>query len=174
MKELVRLFFKIALSEKGPQDLPASTVLLALTVVGYFVVNFVVGMLLPPVAPWKLHLVIEIVFTLAWYFVLLRSFKKPERFLQTATAIFGYQIVLTPIWIPAIFLARNFNEDDMLRYPAAIIGLAVAIWIIRAASYILKAALEVPIAAAVVLVIAQVITGQLLLLTLTPVTPVPT
>jgi hypothetical protein len=50
MKELVRLFVQIALMRKGPQDLPNSAVLLALTVAANFIVNFLVSAALPPIA----------------------------------------------------------------------------------------------------------------------------
>src|SRR5947208_10482244 len=41
MKELIQLFAQIALLRRGPQDLPASTLLLALTVSAYLGVNLV-------------------------------------------------------------------------------------------------------------------------------------
>lgn len=64
MTELLRLFTQIALLRKGPQDLPASSILLALTIFGYFVVHLVVGTLLPPMpGPWINHLILDIVFT---------------------------------------------------------------------------------------------------------------
>lgn len=169
MRELVGLFTQIALSKRGPQDLPASPVLLAVTALAYFVVNVAVATVLPPIeGPWHLHVVIDVVFTLVWYAVLLRALGKPERFLQTATAMFGYQVVLAPLWIAAVYLSRRFTEDALLQFPAAIVGLAVAIWIIRAGSYILKAALELPMPGCVVLVILQILTGQLLLVALLP------
>jgi hypothetical protein len=168
MKELVRLFAQIALSRKGPQDLPASPVLLAASILGYFVVNFLVSLLLPPIDRWRLHLLVDVAFTFAWYAVLLRAFGKPERFLQTATAMFGYQMVLAPPWIAAINLSRRFPEDALWQFPIAIIGLAIAIWIIRAGSHVLKAALELPMAACVVLIILQILAGQLALFALTP------
>ena len=42
MRELIQLFAQIALLRRGPQDLPASTLLLALTVIGYLAVMLVV------------------------------------------------------------------------------------------------------------------------------------
>lgn len=173
MMELVQLFFQIALSRKGPQDLPASALLLGLTVVGYVLVNFIISLVLPPIESWQLHLVVEVAFMLGWYAVLLRAFGKPERFLQTATAMFGYQIVLAPLWILAIFLSNRFNDDVMLQFPAAVVGLGIAVWIIRAGSYVLKAALELPMLACVMLFILQIITGQLLLFAINP-GPAPT
>ena len=37
MKELIQLFTQIALLRRGPQDLPASLLLLTLTMIGYLV-----------------------------------------------------------------------------------------------------------------------------------------
>jgi hypothetical protein len=168
MKELFRVFTLIALSRKGPQDLPASPILLALTVVGYYLVNFGINLLMPAVDSWRVHLIVDVAFTLGWYAVLLRAFGKPERFLQTATAMFGYQLVLAPLWIAAIYLSRRFTEDSVWQFPAAVIGLAIAIWIIRAGGYVLKAALELPMIACVVLIVLQILAGQLVLVALTP------
>jgi hypothetical protein len=168
MMELFRVFTLIALSRMGPQDLPASPILLALTVVGYFLVNYAINLLMPAVDSWRIHLLVDVAFTLGWYAVLLRAFGKPERFLQTTTAMFGYQLVLAPLWIAAIYLSQKFPEDSLLRFPAAVIGLAIVIWIIRAGGYVLKAALELPMVACVVLIILQILAGQLVLVAMTP------
>jgi hypothetical protein len=168
MTELFRLFAQIALSRKGPQDLPASPLLLALTVAGYFLINYGVNLLMPAVDLWRLHLLVDVAFTLAWYWILLKAFAKPERFLQTATAMFGYQLVLAPLWIAAVYLSRRYNDDAVLQFPAAVIGLAIAIWVIRAGGYILKAALELPMVACVVLIILQILAGQLVLFAMSP------
>ena len=48
MKELFGLFAQIAISRKGPQDLPASYFLLGLTVLGYWVIRYVLSLLMPP------------------------------------------------------------------------------------------------------------------------------
>ena len=168
MTELFRLFTQIALSRKGPQDLPASPILLALTVLGYFLVNYGVNLLMPAVDMWRLHLLVDVAFTLAWYAVLLKAFGKPERFVQTATAMFGYQLVLAPLWIAAVYLSRRYNDDALLQFPAAVIGLAIAIWVIRAGAYVLKAALELPMIACVALIILQILAGQLVLFAMTP------
>jgi hypothetical protein len=49
MKELIQLFTQIALLRRGPQDLPASLLLLTLTMIGYLAVNLVVSGLMPPI-----------------------------------------------------------------------------------------------------------------------------
>jgi hypothetical protein len=163
MKELLALFAQIAVSRKGPQDLPASSVVLVLTVAGYFFIRFLVSSLMPPTAQWREHLFIEIAFTLVWYAALLKTVGKPERFLQTATAIFGYELVLTPMFVVTIYLSQQVKPDEALYFPIALIALGLAIWLIRAGSYVLKAALELPIVACVFLTILQIFAGEVLM-----------
>ena len=58
MMELLRLFAQIALL-RGPQDLPASPTLLAVTAPAYFAVNCIVYSLLPDItSPWRLQLIV--------------------------------------------------------------------------------------------------------------------
>jgi hypothetical protein len=147
---------------------------LVLTVLGYGLTRYVVSAAMPPTEEWRLHLAIEIAFTLAWYAVLLRTVGKPERFLQTATAIFGYELVLAPVWIVAIYLSQRVKPEDALYAPVVILALALAIWIIRAGSYVLKHALELPLAACVLLTILQIFTGELLMRAVSPGSPVNT
>jgi hypothetical protein len=174
MKELFGLFAQIATSRKGPQDLPASYLVLVLTVLGNWLIRYGVCSVMPPTQQWRLHLLIEIAFTLAWYAVLLRTVGKSERFVQTATAIFGYQLLLVPVWIVFINLSGRLKPEDALYVPVVLFALALAIWIIRAGSYVLKAALELPIAICVVLTILQIFTGEMLMRAFTPGQPVTT
>src|SRR5687767_4391035 len=142
MMELLRLFTQIALLRRGPQDVPASAVLLALTVLGYFTVNALVSLVLPPIpGPWILHLLVEVFFMLTWYAVLLRVVKRPERFLQTATAMFGYQLVLSPLLIASSWLIQRFPQESVWLFPVLIIALILAVWLIAAGGNVLKAAL---------------------------------
>ncbi len=168
MKELFGLFAQIAISRKGPQDLPASYFLLALTVIGYWVIRYIVSAMMPPAEHWRLHLLVEVVFTLVWYAVLLRAVGKPERFIQTTTAIFGSWVLLQPPWIMAVHFWQELPEQHALYAPLAILALAIAIWIIRAGSYVLKHALELPIIACVILTILQTFTGEMLMRAVTP------
>jgi hypothetical protein len=169
MKELVRLFVQIALMRRGPQDLPASATVLAATAAGYFLINCVVSAVLPPIkGPWFGHLIVDVLFTLAWYALLLRIIGRPERFLQTSTAVFGYQAVLSPFWIASIWLIQQFAEGDAWRFPVVMLGLAIVVWLVAANARVLKAALEWAMPSCVALVILQILAGQALLVYLFP------
>ncbi len=169
MLSLARLFADIALLRRGPDEVPASSFLLFAVVVANFVVNFLVSTLLPPIpGPWHLHLVVDIVFTFAWYVALMRLFSRPERFLQTTTAVFGYQTVLAPVWIATAWFASRVQDDDTWLVPIAVAGLGMLAWVLAANSRILRSALDQPMPVCVGLALLQTVVGQLVLLGLFP------
>ena len=168
MSELIRLFTQIALLRRGPQDVPASTLLLALTLLGYLCVNVLVSSVLPPVKRSPGQLLVDTLFTLVWYVALLRLVGRPERTVQTTTAVFGFQAVLSPLLVASEWLMRRFGESATWQLPIACAGLLLVVWLIAANSHVVKAALEWSGTASVALVILQIFAGQLLLLTLFP------
>jgi len=172
MTDLLRLFVQIALLRRGPQDLPASAVLLAVAAAAYFGVNFIVYSALPGMpAPWRKHLIADVLYTLVSLGLLMQLAGKPERYLQTATAVFGYLIVLSPLTICSGWLIQRFANEPSLQFPVALLGLALFVWMIAVGQQVLKAALEWSTLASVVLVIVWILAGQLLILFMFPVDP---
>jgi len=168
MTELIRLYTQIALLRRGPQDLPASTLLLVLTVVGYLIVNVVVSTVLPPIKAWPGPLLVDTLFTLLWYVVLLRLAARPERTLQTASAVFGLQAVMAPLLVSSEWLMRRIEQGSGWQLPVATAGLLLLVWLIAANAHVVKAALEWSGTTSVILVILQVFSGQLLLWAMFP------
>jgi hypothetical protein len=176
MKELVKLFTQIALLRRGPQDLPASMLLLTLTIVAYLLVNLLLNGLLPsPVVAdaatrvaeaeqpnWSAQLLLDTVFTLVWYVALLRIAGRPERTLQTITAVFGFQIVLAPLLFLSSWLWPRFPHDSTGFVPVALFSIVLLAWLVAANSHIVKAALEWSGGASVALVILQILASELL------------
>lgn len=169
MGQLVRLFAQIALLRRGPQDVPASPLLLALTVAAYFLVTFVVASLAPPFeGPWLGHLCVDVVFMFVWYGVLLTLARRPERFLQTATAVYGFQTVLAPLFVTADWLTNRVGKDSVWSLPVNVVSIALLIWMIAACSHIVKASLEWAMPTSVALVILQTLLGYSVMLQLFP------
>jgi hypothetical protein len=174
MKELVNLFLQIALLRRGPQDLPASALLLVLTVLACVGVNLLVSFALPPARDPQPGLkdtfigplLVSTLYTLAWYVVLLRVVRRPERTLQTTTAVFGLQTLLALPWLACEWLLRRYGEDDTWQIPITCVALMLAAWLIAANSNIVKAALEWSAMASVALVILQMVVGELVVLAL--------
>lgn len=162
MSELLRLFTQITLLRRGPQDVPASPLLLALSILAYVAVNALVGSLLPMQA-WPGPILVDTFFMLLWYVALLRLVGRPERTVQTTTAVFGVQTLLSPLLVASEWLLRRVESGSAWQLPIASAGLLLLVWLITANSHVVKAALEWSGTASVVLVILQVFSGQLLL-----------
>jgi hypothetical protein len=165
MSELLRLFTQITLLRRGPQDVPASPLLLALSILAYVGVNVVIGGLLP-MQTWPGPILVDTLFMLLWYVALLRLVGRPERTIQTATAVFGVQTLLSPLLVASEWLLRRVEHGSVWQLPVASAGLLLLVWLITANSHVVKAALEWSATASVVLVILQVFSGQLLLVAL--------
>jgi hypothetical protein len=169
MTALARLYAEIALLKRGPQDVPASWLLLVLTVAAYFAINLLVNWALPAEGdPWLEVLAIDIVFTLAWYSVLLSALRRRERMLQTTTAVFGYRSVLAPLTIAAEWLIRRFGSEQAWQVPLVVAYTAVVVWMIAANSHVLKAAIEWSMFQCVTLAILESVTGSLIVVALVP------
>jgi hypothetical protein len=183
MQELVKLFTQIVLLRRGPQDLPASMLLLALTIVAYLAMNLLLDGLLPPLAAangaarvteadqpnLSAQALVDTVYTLAWYVTLLRIAGRPERTLQTATAVFGMQIVLVPLLVLSRWLAARYPQDTPWFVPVTLCGIVLAVWFVAANSHIVKAALEWSLGASVAITILQIVTDELLQRALFPI-----
>jgi hypothetical protein len=171
MTELLRLFTQIALLRRGPQDLPASVLLLVLTIAAYLLINFLINCLpLPTTAAadaaesqFPAQLFLYALFTFGWYAALLKLARRSERTLQTSTAVFGVMIVLIPPLFLSSWLRIRFGPDPLWGVPAQLLEIMVQVWIIAANSYIVKAALEWSVAASVALVILQVAASVVLI-----------
>ncbi len=169
MSELLRLYSQIALLRKGPQDVPAVGLLLLLTALGYFIVNALMVLLLPlPTGPWLRALLLDVVFTLAWYWALLRMVGRGARFLQTAAAILGYRAVLTPLSLSSEWLLRRLGDNDTWQLPVSVVYIIVLAWMVGASGRVLQAALEWPMPACVALVILEFIAGWMLMFGVLP------
>lgn len=168
MGDIFRLYLGITLLRRGPQDVPASTLLLALTIAAYLLVNAVASGVLPPDDHWWGPLLADAVFMAAWYAALLKLLGRPERTLQTLTAVFGFQAVLSPLLIASEWLMRRYGEGSGWQLPVTAIGLLLLAWLIAVNSHVVKAALEWSGAASVGLVILQMLASWVLVAAMFP------
>jgi hypothetical protein len=91
----LKAFFDIVLWRRGPQDLPASRMLLWLTAVAYVAVSIAqLALLEEPAAAWIVFVLLDPVLLVLGVQLLLRLFGKTDRFLQTATAVLGTGVIL--------------------------------------------------------------------------------
>lgn len=115
MRALLALFRDIVLCRRGPEELPASRVLLVALLVAYAVGNFVQARL----SGWTLRGVAPLVFVeigmlLAWVWALLAFFGRRPRFAQTMSAVLGIALLLTLIDVALLAV------DHMAGVPGAV------------------------------------------------------
>ena len=95
MLHFLKAFLDIVLWRRGPQDLPQSRLLLWLTAAAYVAVSIVqLTLLEEPASAWLVFVVLDPVLLTTGVYLLLQLFGKPDRFLQTATAVLGTGVVL--------------------------------------------------------------------------------
>ncbi len=102
MQQFLRIFIDIVLWRRGPQDLPASGLLLAITLAAYVLVGVVqLALLDEPGATWLVYLLADPVLLALFVWLLLRLYGHAERFQQTATAVLGTGALLGVALVPA-------------------------------------------------------------------------
>jgi hypothetical protein len=153
---ILGLFADIARMRRGPEDLPASSTLLLVTLVCYAVLDAVLLSIAPNLPGNPAVLIgIDIGVTMSWYAMLLRIAGKPERYLQTVTAILGFQLVLAPLLIASGWLFLKYQADATWQLPVSLLRLVVEVWALVVLSRILRSATGWPMFGCVALSIAQ-------------------
>lgn len=167
--QVARLYTDIALLRRGPEDVPVSAVLLAITVLVYMLASLALSSLMPVVETNRVALIaLDSFLGIAWYWVVLRLAGRPERFLQTTTAIFGYQTVLAPAFVSGTWLFLQYMKDPVWQLPVSLLLLALAIWTLAVNGRILKAATGWPQFVCVALVVLQALLSRVIELGLFP------
>ena len=111
MLQFLKVFLDIVLWRRGPQDLPASPLLLGLSAAAYVVVSVLqLALLEEPAGAWLVFVVLDPLLLRGGVWLLLRLFNRRERFQQTATAVLGTGAVLgVVLFLPIQWLLSTLN-----------------------------------------------------------------
>jgi len=155
LRALLARLIDIVLLRGGPENLPASPSLLALVVAINVIVTAVCLALVPtPPDSWISQLVVMTLVTLVWFKVAFALTRKPERLLQTCTAMFGTTTFFLPALIPMTLALLPFLDarDPTLVPPAALslLTFVLSLWLVIVQVRIVRAALEWPVWAVIV------------------------
>lgn len=164
MLALLRLFVDIALLRRGPDSAPGTPTMLVTTIALYAVAAaLLVAVLQITQRNWQAQVAVGLAFTLAWYWVLLRFGGKPERYLQTAVAVVGYQLVLMPLNLGLQAWLGDGARDAPPALVPQILFVLVLAWSLAVNTRIVRAALEWPAMIAGAVVLAEFFTSLVLL-----------
>jgi hypothetical protein len=155
MADLARIFIHIAFLRRGPQDVPASVFLLvmlnlvtlALYAIAGTALDLELGRLIGSAA-------LMMALTLLLTGAMLSLASRPHRFVQTAVAIAGAELMLAPLG--CVFLALEHPYRAGLNYPDWLLfaeGLFVA-WDVAIIGHVYRSALERSLLAGILLSVA--------------------
>ena len=151
MQALLQFFIDLALLRKGPQDLPASPALLALLAAGGVFVGTLNGQaIFGGIRPAAGANLLDMVLTMVMLFVLLQFKGHAARWTQTASAFFGAGLLagLVMLLVGAITSAPGAAPVS------ALMDLVLAVWLHVVLGHVLRHALDVPLMAGVIIVLA--------------------
>jgi hypothetical protein len=123
-----KLFFDIVLWRQGPQDLPASRLLLWMTAFAYIGVSAVqMAVTGEKGIVWFVFLVMDPLLLTGCVWLMLKLYGHPERFLQTASAVLGTGALLALLFYLPLQLAlvkfQSTPDSGFARFVAlAILG----------------------------------------------------
>jgi len=157
LRALFSVVVDIILLRRGPEQVPASSVLLAVTVAIYLVISaMVVASVSTPDGNWPLELIIGAASMLVWYQVALQLAKKRERYPQTMTAMFGVSTIFAPLLVPMLnSVATQVQAKQQPSQFITMLALFLLVWLVVIFVRIVRAAFEWPWPAALLLVIGQ-------------------
>lgn len=138
MSQLLNLFFDICLFRKGPQDVPASSLLLGLSLVAYAVVGLLLLSTETTLPGALLQVAMEGGMLVGFIYVTLASADLKNRLLQTSIAMLGTDALIRSLAIPILFLSAGMHAVQN----AHILLLMLMLWHVSVVAHILRHALS--------------------------------
>lgn len=143
MLRLAKAFWDIALWRRTPAQLPASTFLLALVCIAAALLE-VVSAFLPPVSSDRIltRIILSIAVPLGFVWAVLAVARRPQRFLQTASAFLGVGVLVEIALYPIGSLIHIIGSERLAAVPLGVLMLTIFIWYWLACANIWRAALD--------------------------------
>jgi len=129
VQQFLKVFLDIVLWRRGPQDLPNSGLLVALTLVAYELVNLVqIALMEVSIAELLLYLVVDPLMLMGGLWLVMMLFGRKDRWAQTVSAVLGCTALLAlVVSVPMVLLVGPRMAGDP---PAALqllaLGLVIA------------------------------------------------
>lgn len=172
MWRLAAAYFDIAVHRRGPEHLPASQFLLGLLFVSYLIVGFIAIRVGDAASPRALPIfIVDSLIYYAYIWLVLYFFGRSRRFLQTASALMGVDVMFNLLSLPLVAWSGAIESTDADPTLPLLLFLALFFWSIDVAGYIVSRALQRPYIAGVLIVIMYVMVSMSIRESLAP--PVP-
>ena len=139
MFQLVNVFWQICLLKRAPQDVPASTTLLWLTLGVYSVIGFGVSLITLGGVAAFISSVVDMGLLAGLTFLVLWSRELTPRYVQTTTALAGTGAIMTALALPLLVMQAGLGQSAML---PSVFVLVLMVWNLNIMGHILRNALD--------------------------------
>ncbi|HLA73060.1 MAG TPA: hypothetical protein VK624_16255 [Steroidobacteraceae bacterium] len=150
LRALFGVVVDIVFLRRGPENIPSSSTLLGVVVTVYVALYtlayqaFILSAV--PAAPrtWALQIVLAALIELLWFWIAFRIARKPERFVQTMTAVFATSMLFIPALAMVGALLPYMKEGSTAQPPAMLSFLTAfaGIWMVVILVRIVRSAFE--------------------------------
>jgi peptidoglycan/LPS O-acetylase OafA/YrhL len=166
---LLKLFIDICRLRAKPQDVPASSALLLLTIVLALVSGIlaisgsVYGFMQTAIIS-----LMDVAVTLILLSLILKLMNLSSRLLQTATAIFGTGAIINLLSLPVMLLMNSGAENPGYQLLGALLYFALLIWGLTVMAHILRHSFQLPLTGGLLIAIGYFLLINTLIQTFFP------
>lgn len=149
--EIARRLISICLFNHGPQDLPASWNLLLTAIAADIAISYPATVAYTGASQAGTQVIISTILVALLLYGTLYAWGYGQRFVQTATAVFGTDLLITLLALPIALTAAPGERTALVLGDVAI--LMLSLWTIGVLGHILRYALSVTFGIGVVLAV---------------------
>ena len=142
IKFILREFFSICLLQRKPQDLPASRMLLTVSLVSYTAMNVVLALDRIKASKAVQAGVLESVLVSMITLVILGLSHHGKRRVQTLTALAGTGCIMSFLALPIFYGGVHGGADALLRAVMLLLYLGLLLWNVVVMAHIMRHALD--------------------------------
>ena len=151
MKKVIDVFWKICLFKLAPQDLPVSSFLLLVSMLGYGLVGILVGLMSLSPGQAIISSVLDIALVGSMTQLLLWIKEMGPRFQQAFTALMGTGAIMGFLALPLVFLQVQAGDQPALLPSVMLLGLVM--WSLGIVGHILRHTISAPFYVGVLLAV---------------------
>ena len=138
---MLKTFINICLLKEGPEDLPHSYVLLGIVILLGFLISILIGSIDQNIKVAGLASILGLFFTFVFSKLLLIN--KPERFLQTFTAMIGVDAIISVVSVPSFYSLKFLELSELTEMFFSLTIFALLVWVVIVYGYIFSKALSI-------------------------------
>ena len=148
---LFRSFFDICIFKKSPQDIPASSQLLALCMFTYIASSIILTLTFQDVGNAGISGLVDLFLVLVITYILLSIKRLPERWLQTSSALLGVGTIFGLLAMPFYLVLSVEGIDGSNNFVLSMGVFSLIIWNISVMAHIFRHALNILYAGGIII-----------------------